>query len=85
MDELEQWLFNSPQLADAKERTFRYSQYFPPPESEDWDHEHCLACWQKIMLNGPADAIQSGYVNASHQWLCPTCFNKLCDLGFVTQ
>ena len=47
---------------------------------EDWDHEHCEFCWQKIveradMVKYDAEVICEAYCNEfENRWICPTCF-----------
>jgi hypothetical protein len=38
-----------------------------------WDHEHCIACWQKISED-PLVGVKNAYVNKSDQWICEQCF-----------
>lgn len=50
----------------------------------DWDHDHCVGCWQKLVEPGVAaeDAIHEGYATTDefergedYWWVCPTCFD----------
>ncbi len=47
------------------------------PLSEQWDHEHCVFCWEKFArLDG---CLQEGYCtspqnNRSAFWICPACY-----------
>lgn len=47
---------------------------------EDWDHEHCEFCWQKIVeradvVKYDAEVICEAYCDeVGCRWICPTCF-----------
>ena len=51
---------------------------------EDWDHDHCAACWAKFGESEGPEALQEGYTTtADHEqgegyhWVCPQCFLDL--------
>jgi hypothetical protein len=55
-----------------------YRAYTP-----EWEHDHCAACWQKLVEPGvPADdAVHEGYATtdeydrgAEYEWVCVPCF-----------
>jgi hypothetical protein len=59
--------------------------------SEDWDHDHCSACWAKFAeFDGP-DIRHDGYATcddykhgACYEWVCRECFDALkADLGWI--
>ena len=47
---------------------------------DDWDHEHCEFCWQKIVTREKikeyeAEVISDAYTNENEmRWICPKCF-----------
>jgi len=47
-------------------------------KSPSWEHDHCEACWDKFMEDGPDGTLSEGYVTAKgDHWICPTCFEEL--------
>ena len=44
---------------------------------QDWDHDHCEACWAKFMESGSAETLTEGYVTEDGRWVCPSCFLEL--------
>ena len=50
------------------------------PLSEQWDHEHCVFCWDKFFLHPDyPEFLREGYctekVNSRDaHWICPQCF-----------
>lgn len=49
----------------------------------EWEHDHCAACWQKLVeLGGTAEgAVHEGYATtaeydrgAEYEWVCVPCF-----------
>jgi hypothetical protein len=55
--------------------------------SEDLEHDHCAACWQKLAERGMLDAEHWGYATtddyphgAEYEWICATRFNELHDV-----
>ena len=47
-------------------------------KNASWDHDHCEACWDKFMEDGPNGTLSEGYVTAEgDHWICPTCFEEL--------
>jgi hypothetical protein len=55
----------------------RLSKYSRP--REDWDHDHCEACWAKFMEPGPSE-LTEGYVTEDNsRWICARCFSDLKD------
>ena len=56
----------------------RYRAYRP-----GWDHDHCAACWAKLMEEGSGEdeALHEGYATtdaylhgADYEWVCAACF-----------
>jgi hypothetical protein len=46
--------------------------------SEDWDHDHCEACWAKFMEIASAEILTEGYATEdNYRWICPQCFQDL--------
>ena len=44
--------------------------------NENWDHEHCAFCWEKIDKNTPiAYATEDRY-----RWICEQCYNDFKDM-----
>ena len=64
---------------------FHRKQYRAP--REDWDHDHCLACWATFAdFEGP-EILHEGYATlaeskwgADYHWICAQCFNDLHEL-----
>ena len=78
--------------AHLKGQRFRFKRY--TRYREDWDHDHCAACWAKFAEPGHIDEpdIQhEGYatteeykLGADYAWVCVQCFSDLKDdLGWV--
>jgi hypothetical protein len=56
--------------------TFRRSMH--KAKSATWEHEHCVACWDKFMENGPPGTFKEGYVSPEERfWICSECFHDL--------
>ena len=61
-------------------RVFRWKAYYQ--WSEEWDHDHCAACWGKFRT-------EEGYLNVGYasvgtngdrddlDWVCQKCFDEL--------
>jgi hypothetical protein len=63
----------------------------------DWDHDHCIFCWAKLMDPGLSEAsraavesdpsiLTSGYSTgpAGGEWVCPSCFDEFAErLGWT--
>lgn len=54
--------------------------------SENWDHDHCAACWAKFSDVNGAEIYHEGYATcedypkaALYEWVCRTCFDDLKD------
>jgi hypothetical protein len=52
--------------------------------SQDWDHDHCAACWAKFAEVGEPDSQTEGYATCSdypkgagYEWVCQQCFSDL--------
>ena len=60
-----------------KKEIKKITQY--QPYNEQWEHEHCIFCWEKI---SPYQNDQhSGYCTIDKKdWICESCFNDLQDL-----
>ncbi len=81
-DENKQWrIDNAAHLKGLRLQFLAYTRW-----SEDWDHDHCAACWTKFAeLDGP-DIQHEGYATcddyprgARYDWVCKTCFEDLND------
>lgn len=76
----DQWrIENARRLAGLTLHLRRYTRW-----SEEWDHDHCAACWATFAeFDGP-DILDEGYVTgpdypkgAGYEWVCPKCFSDL--------
>lgn len=66
-----------------------YTLYFQPYSrwSDEWEHDHCTACWAKFAeFDGP-EILHEGYATgedypkgARYAWICPSCFAELADV-----
>ena len=63
--------------------SFRLKNYYRL--SEEWDHDHCVACWAKFML--AERCLTRGYAvtedykhGLDYVWVCPTCFADLQEI-----
>ena len=54
-------------FADLHGRTLLLVEFEP---SENWDHEHCAFCWEK--LAGPG--VRWYLTEDGRDWICPVCF-----------
>jgi len=55
---------------------FKFKKYTRP--SEEWDHDHCEACWATFMESGSPDVLTEGYATEDdYRWVCPQCFSDL--------
>lgn len=54
-------------------------------KSENWDHEHCVFCFDKFSEN--CEDLHIGYCTSDENiWICEKCFNDFKDLfGFKTE
>lgn len=63
----------------------RLSEFHKRAAREDWDHEHCEFCWQKIVTREDLpkyedDVICEGYTDESlSRWICASCFHDFRD------
>lgn len=53
------------------------------PLSEEWDHEHCIFCWEKFYLRGAG--LKYGYCTGQRNsrdadWICPTCYEDFREM-----
>jgi hypothetical protein len=51
---------------------------------DDWDHDHCAACWAKFAEWDEPDILHEGYATTAeydlgedYDWVCPSCFDEL--------
>ena len=51
---------------------------------QDWDHDHCVACWAKLAEFGGPGVHREGYATTAdhtrgegYYWICPQCFLDL--------
>jgi hypothetical protein len=78
MTENNDWIRKS--LVKFAGQRFQFSTYVHP--SPEWDHEHCVGCWEKISDVTEA-AQRTGYVNDNDEWICANCFAMFkCELEF---
>lgn len=43
---------------------------------DDWDHDHCEFCGQKLAEYKADDVLNEGYATEdNYRWLCPECFD----------
>ena len=59
----------------TRDAVLQFKKYVRP--REDWDHDHCEACWAKLMDSVLADVLTEGYVTEDNRWVCPQCFSDL--------
>jgi hypothetical protein len=70
---------NAKGFEGARFKRKRYTRW-----SEDWDHDHCIACWATFAeFDGP-DIQHEGYAScadgkhrADYDWVCLACFADL--------
>jgi hypothetical protein len=75
-----QWrIDNAKQLKGLQLQPQRYAKW-----SENWDHDHCTACWAKFAEFEGADIQHEGYATcedypkgARYEWVCKSCFDDL--------
>lgn len=55
---------------------FRFSRAVLRTRRDDWDHEHCVGCWQKFAESGnPPEVLHEGFREVNRdEWVCPDCF-----------
>jgi hypothetical protein len=79
-DSDKEWrLNNARHLAGLKLQHRNYARW-----SENWDHDHCAACFAKFAeFDGP-DVQHAGYATrddykhgAGYEWVCSRCFSDL--------
>jgi hypothetical protein len=68
-------------LGGLRWRFQRYTKW-----SEDWDHDHCGACWAKFAEFEGSQILHEGYATcedyprgARYEWICKSCFDDLRD------
>jgi hypothetical protein len=50
----------------------RYRAY---AENPSWDHDHCVFCQAKFMVEDHPDVLHEGYATIDdYWWICVTCF-----------
>jgi rubredoxin len=68
------WRYENAKYHDGAELS--WSTYESP--TPEWDHDHCVACWQKFSEVGdPPEVLNAGYRTADDDWVCPECFSDL--------
>lgn len=58
-----------------KGKILKKKKYIKP--RQDWDHEHCEFCWQKIAEEKDQikNSIDGAYCDEStDRWVCPVCY-----------
>jgi hypothetical protein len=79
----DQWrIDNAIHLKGLRLQFRRYTRW-----SENWDHDHCAACWTKFAeFDGP-DIHHEGFatcddykLGARYDWVCKACFADLKDV-----
>lgn len=54
---------------------FTLRAFETPPDKPRYDHDHCEACFQKIMNHDGENIDKQGYVTrCGGTWICETCF-----------
>jgi hypothetical protein len=57
-------------------KTLIFTHFRQP--NEDWDHLHCIFCWDKFSES--AEDLHAGYATLDAKyWVCPCCFEDLKD------
>jgi hypothetical protein len=63
----------------------RRKKYRAP--SEEWDHDHCMACWAKFAESEGPEILNEGYATVAdsqwgldYHWVCLQCFADLHEL-----
>ena len=80
MDHKADWRIDNCRSIEGE--TFRRKKY--KARSEQWDHDHCMACFAKFAdFTGP-DILHEGYTTTAeskwgedYHWLCVECFGDL--------
>jgi hypothetical protein len=75
-----QWRINNARhLEGALLKFQRYVRW-----NDNWDHDHCAACWAKFAEGDDADILHEGYATcddyvhgARYDWVCRVCFDEL--------
>jgi hypothetical protein len=67
-----------------KGERLQFKQYHSRP---GWDHDHCVACWQKLAEWDGPDIVHEGYTTLpdykfgeGYHWVCQQCFSELGEL-----
>ena len=53
------------------------------PISEQWDHEHCVFCWEKFYQH--EECLREGYCTKPQNerdayWICPECYTDFREM-----
>jgi hypothetical protein len=86
MDASDQWRIDNARRLSGL--TLHFQKYVC--WSDDWDHDHCAACWTKFAEFDDEGILHEGYATGPdypkgerYAWVCPTCFTDLaCVLGW---
>jgi len=71
----------SGQESYIQDKAVRLQKFCVRANHEQWDHEHCIFCWQKIVEDPskypiPAEVITEAYTTEDEKhWICPQCFS----------
>ena len=85
MVEKDDWRLTAGPVLGNEEKLKNIPLYHIPfrPLSQQWDHEHCVFCWDKFApLEG---CLQEGYCTSpknerSAFWICPECYGDFKEL-----
>jgi hypothetical protein len=77
-----QWrIDNAGHLKGLRLQRRRYTRW-----GDNWDHDHCAACWAKFSEIEGSESQHEGYATrddypkrAGYEWVCLTCFEDLKD------
>jgi predicted kinase len=78
MREANDWRLTN-QLSYLKGVTLIRESYSAP--NNQWDHDHCVFCWIKLMEQGHSGTLSSGYTTEDRRhWICENCYDDFKDL-----
>ena len=85
MVDKDDWRLVAGSICGQEEKYKNIPVYHIPfkPLSEQWDHEHCIFCWDKFYLH--PECLQEGYCTRAENcreadWICPTCYEDFKDI-----
>ena len=85
-DNPDQWRIDNSRRQRLEGLTLHFRRY--QRWREDWDHDHCAACWAKFAeAKDIPDALHEGYATGpdfhkgeAYEWVCPACFKDLAGM-----